>query len=159
MLPFDINSVGFHFDDFNYGRRSQPCFFLTIATQLVFFHWIMPFVSSTLKRFDKRQSPLFGATGNFNHQILPYGILFLAFIITNVFYKNVKVYFKWYWIMSPFDINSIVFHFDDFNYGRRSQPCFFLTIVTQLVFFHNLIVNTFWRKFYRHLRWGRFWPL
>jgi hypothetical protein len=43
-------------------------------------------VSSTLKSFEKRRSPLFGATGNFNHQILPYGILFLAFIITNVFY-------------------------------------------------------------------------
>ena len=27
MLPFDINSVVFHFDDFNYGRRSQPYFF------------------------------------------------------------------------------------------------------------------------------------
>jgi hypothetical protein len=36
MLPFDINSVVFHFDDFNYGRRSQPYFFLTIATQLFF---------------------------------------------------------------------------------------------------------------------------
>jgi hypothetical protein len=24
--------------------------------------------------------------------------------------------------MSPFDSNSVVFHFDDFNYGRRSQP-------------------------------------
>jgi hypothetical protein len=24
--------------------------------------------------------------------------------------------------MSPFDINSVVFHFYDFNYGRRSQP-------------------------------------
>ena len=31
MLPFDINPVVFHFDDFNYGRRSQPYFFLTIA--------------------------------------------------------------------------------------------------------------------------------
>ena len=30
MLPFDINSVVFHFDDFNYERRSQPYFFLTI---------------------------------------------------------------------------------------------------------------------------------
>jgi hypothetical protein len=29
---------------------------------------------------------LFDATGNFNHQILPYGILFLTFINTNVFY-------------------------------------------------------------------------
>jgi hypothetical protein len=35
--------------------------------------WIMPFVSSTLKSFEKCRSPLFGATGNFNHQILPYG--------------------------------------------------------------------------------------
>ena len=49
--------------------------------------WIMPFVSSTLKNLEKWQSPLFGATGNFNHQILPYGILFLTFINTNnVFY-------------------------------------------------------------------------
>jgi hypothetical protein len=40
--------------------------------------------------------------------------------------------------MSPFDINSVVFHFDDFNHGRRSQPYFFLTIETQL-FFHKLL--------------------
>ena len=46
----------------------------------------MPFVSSTLKSFEKWRSPLSGATGNFNHQILPYGILFLTFISTNVFY-------------------------------------------------------------------------
>ena len=46
--------------------------------------------------------------------------------------------------MSPFDINSVVFHFDDFNYGRRSQPYFFLTIATQLFFFINyyIISNT-----------------
>jgi hypothetical protein len=37
---------------------------------------------------------------------------------------------------SPFD--SVVFHFDDFNYGRPSQPYLFLTIATQLFFFHNL---------------------
>ena len=30
----------------------------------------MTFVSSTLKSFEKWRSPLFGATGNFNHQIL-----------------------------------------------------------------------------------------
>jgi hypothetical protein len=36
--------------------------------------------------------------------------------------------------MSPFDINSVVFHFDDFNYGRRSQPYLFLTIATHLFF-------------------------
>ena len=50
-------------------------------------------------------------------------------------WKNVKVYFKWGWNKSPFDTNSVVFHFDDFNYGRRSQPYFFLTIAG---FFHNL---------------------
>jgi hypothetical protein len=59
-------------------------------------------------------------------------------------WKNVKVYFKWGWNMSPFDINSVVFHFEDFNYGRRSQPYIFLTIATQLVFFINyyIILNT-----------------
>jgi hypothetical protein len=40
--------------------------------------------------------------------------------------------------MLPFDINSVVFHFDDFNYGRRLQPYFFLRVATQLYFFHNL---------------------
>ena len=40
-------------------------------------------------------------------------------------WKNFKVYFKWGWNKSPFDINSVVFHVDDFNYGRRSQPFFF----------------------------------
>ena len=35
-------------------------------------------------------------------------------------WKNDNVYFKWGWNKSPFDINSVVFHFDDFNYGRRS---------------------------------------
>jgi hypothetical protein len=42
-------------------------------------------------------------------------------------WKHFKVYFKWGWNMSPFDINSVVFHFDESNYGRRSQPyCFWL---------------------------------
>ena len=47
--------------------------------------------------------------------------------------------------MSPFDINSVVFHFDDFNYGRRSQPYVVLTIATRLVFFfinYYIILNT-----------------
>ena len=46
--------------------------------------------------------------------------------------------------MSPFDINSVVFHFDDFNYGRRSQPYFILTIATQLFFSidYYIILNT-----------------
>ena len=40
----------------------------------------------TLKSSKKWWSPLFSATCNFNHQILPFGILFLTFINTNVFY-------------------------------------------------------------------------
>ena len=40
----------------------------------------------TLKSSEKWRSSLFGATCNFNDQILPYGILFLAFINTDVFY-------------------------------------------------------------------------
>jgi histidinol phosphatase-like enzyme len=39
--------------------------------------------------------------------------------------KNVKVYFKRGWNKSPFDINSVVFHFDDLNYGRRITTIFF----------------------------------
>ena len=39
-----------------------------------------------IEEFWKMAIPLFGATGNFNHQILPYGILFLAFINTNVLF-------------------------------------------------------------------------
>jgi hypothetical protein len=31
--------------------------------------------------------------------------------------------------MSPFDINSVVFHIDDFNYGRRSQPYFYYSFI------------------------------
>jgi len=48
--------------------------------------------------------------------------------------KNVKVYFKWVWNRSQFIINSLVFHFDDFNYGRRTATMFFLmiAILTQL---------------------------
>ena len=40
----------------------------------------------TLKSSEKWWSALFGATCNFNDQILPYGILFLTFINTDVFY-------------------------------------------------------------------------
>ena len=46
-----------------------------------------------------------------------------------------KVYFKWGWNTSLFDINSVVFHFDDFNYGRRSQPYFFKQLQLSWVFF------------------------
>ena len=44
------------------------------------------FCLPTLKSSEKWWSPLIGAKDNFNHQILPYGILFLTFINTNVFY-------------------------------------------------------------------------
>jgi hypothetical protein len=44
------------------------------------------FCLHTLKSYEKWWSPLFGATCNFNDQILPYGILFLTFINTNVLY-------------------------------------------------------------------------
>ena len=40
----------------------------------------------TLESSKNWRSPLYGATCNFNHQILPYGILFLTFININVFY-------------------------------------------------------------------------
>jgi hypothetical protein len=50
----------------------------------------MPLVSSTLKSFEKWRSPLFGATGNFNHQILPYGILQKRLYTMN--FQKVKMY-------------------------------------------------------------------
>jgi hypothetical protein len=45
-------------------------------------------------------------------------------------WKNFKVYFKWGggWNKSPFDINSVVFHFDYSNYGRGITTIFFLII-------------------------------
>jgi hypothetical protein len=49
-------------------------------------------------------------------------------------WKNFKVYFKWGWNKSPFDINSVVFHVDDFNYGRRSQPYLFFKNCNPAVF-------------------------
>ena len=65
----------------------------------------------TLKSSEKWRSPLFGATGNSNHQILPYGILLWTFINTNVFYllsfkfsrslvKTMAFSFKYYFCCS-----------------------------------------------------------
>jgi hypothetical protein len=34
-------------------------------------------------------------------------------------WKNDKVYFKWVWNKSPFDINSVVFHFDEYLFFDR----------------------------------------
>jgi hypothetical protein len=52
-------------------------------------------------------------------------------------WNNFKVYLKLGWNKSSFDINSVVFHSDDFSYGRRITTIF-LIIATQLGFFHNL---------------------
>jgi hypothetical protein len=62
------------------------------------------------------------------------------------------VYFKWGWSKSLFDINSVVFHFDDFNYGRRIATIF-LIIATQLVFFHNLAWYRHFNKTIHSLSW------
>jgi hypothetical protein len=54
----------------------------------------MPFVSSTLKSFEKWWSPIFGATGNFNHQILPYGIP--SYIYLLVFTISLWIHVKYF---------------------------------------------------------------
>ena len=48
--------------------------------------WIYVFCFLHIEEFWKMVIPIFGATCNFNDQIIPYGILFLAFINTDVFY-------------------------------------------------------------------------
>jgi hypothetical protein len=49
--------------------------------------------------------------------------------------------------MSPFDINSLVFHFDDFNYGRRLQPYFITYNKMEKKIYHTVgTVPTFNRK-------------
>jgi len=40
-------------------------------------------------------------------------------------WKDFKVYYKWGWNKSPIDINSIVFHFGDFNHRRRTATILF----------------------------------
>jgi hypothetical protein len=46
----------------------------------------------------------------------------------------------WGWSKSPFVINSIVFHFDDFNYGRRTANiCFKIVIIINFMFCPNII--------------------
>jgi hypothetical protein len=60
--------------------------------------------------------------------------------------KNLKVYFKWGWNKSTFDTNTVVFHLDDFNYGRRITTIFFLAIATQLVFFITVFSLAIWKR-------------
>jgi len=40
-------------------------------------------------------------------------------------WTNFNVNFKWGLNKSLFDINSVVFHFDDFNYGRKTATIYF----------------------------------
>ena len=57
----------------------------------------------TLQSSEKWRSPLFGATGNFNHQILLYDILFLTFFYLLSFsrklVKTMAFSFKFRWIL------------------------------------------------------------
>ena len=69
------------------------CFTSWLSIVFFYFFIFICFLSSscvfcliTLKSSEKWWSPLLGATCNFNDQILPYGILFVASINTNVFY-------------------------------------------------------------------------
>jgi hypothetical protein len=56
--------------------------FVILSMIIVFCHFSSQ--ESTLKNSEKWRSPLFGATCNFSDQILPYGILFLPFINTDI---------------------------------------------------------------------------
>ena len=53
-------------------------------------------------------------------------------------WKHFKVYFKWGWNMSPFDMNSVVFHFFTILITEDDHNHIFLTNATQLGFFHNI---------------------
>jgi len=48
-------------------------------------------------------------------------------------WKNVNVYLKWGRNKSHFDINLVVFHFDDFNYGRRTATIYFEWLQFELI--------------------------
>jgi hypothetical protein len=49
--------------------------------------------------------------------------------------------------------------FSAFHYLTLSVCCEELDAHNCIYLWKAHIVNTFWRKCYRHLRWGRFWPL
>jgi hypothetical protein len=48
---------------------------------------------------------------------------------------NCKVYFH----NSSFEVNSVVFHFDDFNYERRITTIFFFNNCNSAGFFHSAV--------------------
>jgi hypothetical protein len=55
-------------------------------------------------------------------------------------WKNFKVYFKWCCNKSPFDINSLVFHFDDLSYFKSQN---YMKIMRKnLIGIDNLHIST-----------------
>jgi hypothetical protein len=62
-------------------------------------------------------------------------LFFVLFLLAIVLSVLISSHESFKCAKSYFDINSVVFHFDDFNYGRRSRPYCCLTIATQLFFF------------------------
>jgi hypothetical protein len=99
--------------------------------------WNKSFSSSMIMRFTKINSTV--------RAIFIYLFICLCFGVSVSTVDRVLnstwvdlINFKWGWNKSPFDISSVVFHFDDFNYGRRSQPYFFLNNCNSAVFFHSI---------------------
>ena len=84
--------------------------------------WIMPFVSSHWSVPKNGGPPLSGATCNFNDQVLHYGILFLTFINTNVFYL-LSFKFSRYYLLRPwcFPWRSNLFKISD--YAKQKYMC------------------------------------
>jgi hypothetical protein len=106
--------------------------------------WFSPgthaFCLLALKSSEKWWSPLFGATCNFNDQILPYGILYLAFINTDVFY------------LLSFKFNrSFVYKAKE---GRHVRICFnpfFLNHILQLDIFKFWSNIWLWKRKHKYL--------
>jgi hypothetical protein len=80
-----------HIDQYRYNPRMDYAFCLL-----------------TLKSSEKWRSPLFGATCNFNDQILPYGILFLA--LSKVFWKF-KIWSCIFWHEWIVSVQTILYFF------------------------------------------------
>jgi hypothetical protein len=57
--------------------------------------------------------------------------------------KNVNVYYKWDWNKSHFDINSVIFRFDDFNYGRwtATRNKLVLTLRCNCWYAHPIVIT------------------
>ena len=93
----------------------------------------------TLTSSEKWRSPLFGATGNFNHQILPYGILFLTFININVFYSLSFKFSRKLVKTMAFSFNWIKITWDMVN---ESHWFFWQVITKNTIFNHTILFIT-----------------